>query len=212
MGGSSTQMVFHTGTDKGKPLHPDHFWWVPIVLNILLLEASFDLCADYEWLFVIRSHSWLSFGSDKVQERVWELILINHQTKNAADAALGIVSLGDDNVVNPCLFKGYSGEYVYTGPVVDGTVGAKLPQDKSPLVVNMVGTGQSIVCRNLVREVLWPDGCVEGGPCPLDNVEHPPVDGLFFGMVWSTMHKIKQLIWYPVVCLFLRFGLYAASR
>ncbi len=26
MGGASTQLVFHTGTPDGEPLHYDHFW------------------------------------------------------------------------------------------------------------------------------------------------------------------------------------------
>jgi hypothetical protein len=26
MGGSSTQMVFHTGTNANEKVHPDHFW------------------------------------------------------------------------------------------------------------------------------------------------------------------------------------------
>lgn len=154
MGGSSTQMVFHTGTAEGEPLKPDHFW----------------------------SHSWLSYGSEKVQERVWELVLIKYQQQKAVDAAEGRVRLSED-VPNACIFKGYEGDYTYYGPVVEGSPGAQLGPNGAPLTVRMVGTGQSTVCRELVREVLWPGGCAEGGPCALDNIEHPPADGLFFGMV-----------------------------
>jgi hypothetical protein len=134
---------------------------------------------------------------------VWELIVIKHQAKKAADAAVGIVKLSDDNVANPCIFKGYRGELIYTGPVMEGTIGAKLPDDGSPLRVTMVGTGESALCRDIVREVLWPEGCVEGGPCALDNVEHPPVDGFFFGMVSgvnSYLHTWSVRLWLCVLC------------
>ena len=130
-----------------------------------------------------RSHSWLSYGSDKVQERVWELLLIQYQAVRRSDAAVGILHLNGESISNPCIFKGYQGTYTYTGPVVEGSVGAELGRNGSAVTVGMTGTGEASACRELVRQVLWPQGCAQGQPCPLDDIEHPPVEGLFFGMV-----------------------------
>lgn len=49
MGGSSTQLVFHIGTPPGERVMPGHFW----------------------------SHSWISFGAEKLQERLWEKLRIS---------------------------------------------------------------------------------------------------------------------------------------
>ena len=114
---------------------------------------------------------------------MWELLLIRYQQQRAADAALGILHLAGDSISNPCIFKGYQGTYTYVGPVVEGSVGAELGRDGSGVTVGMMGTGEASECRELMRQVLWPQGCAQGQPCPLDDIEHPPVEGLFFGMV-----------------------------
>eukprot|EP00602_Paraphysomonas_sp_CaronLab_P008332 CAMPEP_0185022354 /NCGR_PEP_ID=MMETSP1103-20130426/5068_1 /TAXON_ID=36769 /ORGANISM="Paraphysomonas bandaiensis, Strain Caron Lab Isolate" /LENGTH=493 /DNA_ID=CAMNT_0027554387 /DNA_START=10 /DNA_END=1491 /DNA_ORIENTATION=+ len=138
MGGSSTQLIFHTGTKEGEPLHPDHFW----------------------------SHSWLSYGADKVQERVWDHFAQKHVTR-MQEAGLQIDS---EPIVNDCVFKGHVGEYnLSTSP-------------DTSMTLKMTGSGDAMACRENIREVLWPNGCSPDGPCSLDNIEHPPVDGLFFGM------------------------------
>lgn len=50
MGGSSTQLIFHTGTEPGKPVRESDFW----------------------------SHSWLNFGVEKVREKVWKHLVKQH--------------------------------------------------------------------------------------------------------------------------------------
>ena len=47
MGGSSTQLIFHTGTELNKPVRDSDFW----------------------------SHSWLNFGVEKVREKVWKHLI-----------------------------------------------------------------------------------------------------------------------------------------
>lgn len=113
-----------------------------------------------------RSHSWLSFGAEKIQERVWSSLFQRHLA----------TSKPDEQLYNPCLFKGYRTLYHFNETGVDGA-------ESTPQFIFMEGTGEPLKCRDLIRTTLWPEGCESGGPCPVENIQHPPVDGLFFGIV-----------------------------
>ncbi len=120
--------------------------------------------------FLIRSHSWLSYGAEKIQERVWlALYHKKHQTSS--------VNSESEKILNPCLFKGYRTLYYFDTSVATET-------NPIPEFISLEGTGDALQCRELIRQTLWPNGCSEGGPCPVDDIEHPPVDGLFFGIVY----------------------------
>lgn len=79
-------------------------------------------------------------------------------------------------VYNPCLFKGYQSQFY---------LNTSNPNEASSDLnyTTMEGTGEPLKCREIIRQTLWPEGCPSGGPCPVDNIQHPPVDGAFFGIV-----------------------------
>ena len=81
--------------------------------------------------------------------------------------ALSDISTNSSEVTiqNPCGFLGHTETLTY-----------------EDYTVRMVGTGESHLCVHALRQVLWPEGC-EQGPCPIENIEHPPVSGLYYGMV-----------------------------
>jgi hypothetical protein len=68
MGGSSTQLIFHTGTRAGEPVRDSDFW----------------------------SHSWLNFGVDKVREKVWRHLLKRHVAKAGKSSKSGEVTVVDN--------------------------------------------------------------------------------------------------------------------
>jgi hypothetical protein len=171
MGGSSTQLVFHTGTDPNQKVHPDHFWST----NSPLAFPSSPSCLSLP----CRSHSWLSFGAEKIQEKVWLSIFENYQRASVSSDAGELKG----NLFNPCLFKGYRTLYHYNETaVVDPTSGEE-EQTQIAKFIYMEGTGEPLKCRQLIQQTLWPEGCEPGGPCSVDAIQHPPVDGLFFGIV-----------------------------
>jgi hypothetical protein len=171
MGGSSTQLVLHTGTPRGQRVQENHFW----------------------------SHSWVSYGVEKVRERVWRHFI--HQAKSPHMKADGAISatghLSSDGEVdaghthmdisipvggkanptpfiwNDCLFKNYS-ELFFD------------PSESKKEIYTLHGTGDVAKCKEALRSVLWPEGCTRSAhrpSCSLDNIEHPPIAGnSFFGM------------------------------
>jgi hypothetical protein len=159
MGGSSTQLVLHTGTPAGEPVQESHFW----------------------------SHSWLSYGVEKIRDRVWKHFV--HQSKSphllpphattASDSETGediripVAAHHPPAIVNDCLFRNYTELYFD-------------PDESKQEIYTLHGTGDVVKCREALRRVLWPEGCVrtEHRPsCSLDNIEHPPIAGnSFFGM------------------------------
>ena len=160
MGGSSTQLVLHTGTPPGQRVEESHFW----------------------------SHSWLSFGVEKVRERVWKHFV--HQaksstphlnTENSEDRAahvkteihIPVENSHTPSILNDCLFRNYS-ELFFD------------PAENKNEIYMMHGTGDVTKCKEALRSVLWPEGCTrttERPSCSLDNIVHPPIAGNnFFGM------------------------------
>ena len=95
MGGSSTQLIFHTGTPPGQPIQNGDFW----------------------------SHSWLNFGVEKVRERVWQNLVDTHKKSLPAiqsDDQSGTIEEKTTIVIeNPCTFVGHeevhSKEYSFMG-------------------------------------------------------------------------------------------------
>jgi hypothetical protein len=128
----------------------------------------------------IRSHSWLSFGAEKIQERVWSSLFENHRLNSNFEKT---------TLSNPCLFEGYQTLYHFNESSAED--GASESVQKFIL---MEGTGEPLKCRELIRQTLWPDGCEPGGPCAVENIEHPPVDGLFFGIVSLSSLKFLRLL------------------
>ena len=129
MGGSSTQLIFHTETQAHQPVQEKDFW----------------------------SHSWLNYGVEKVRDKVWDYLVV----------------IGGHNPVvhNPCA---HSGEEV---KVASGHT--------------LLGTGDRETCQQVIFRALWdgdagPACGLQHGthqPCFVDNIRHPPVQGLnFYGM------------------------------
>ena len=95
MGGSSTQLIFHTGTPPGQPIQNGDFW----------------------------SHSWLNFGVEKVRERVWQNLVDTHIKSHPAiqdkDQSGSIEEKSPTVIENPCTFVGheedFSEEYSFIG-------------------------------------------------------------------------------------------------
>lgn len=97
MGGSSTQLIFHTGTVAGHPIQIVDFW----------------------------SHSWLNFGVEKVRERVWQSLIEEYEKSVSANkrSIIGVVDPEAKNatvvIKNPCTFigheEGHSEEYSFIG-------------------------------------------------------------------------------------------------
>jgi hypothetical protein len=168
MGGSSTQLVLHTGTPRGQRVEESHFW----------------------------SHSWLSYGVEKVRERVWKHFV--HQAKSphmkTDDTTTQLNVEGEEtldnshtdihipvggkaspipSILNDCLFKNYS-ELFFD------------PSESKKEIYTLHGTGDVVKCKAALRSVLWPDGCTrsaERPSCSLDNIAHPSIVGnSFFGM------------------------------
>lgn len=165
MGGSSTQLVFHTGTNPKERIEPDHFWYFIIYLFDYFIISYLSI-----YFFILRSHSWLSFGAEKIQERVWLSLIEKSQLSNTQN----------DILYNPCMFKGFQTQYYLDTST--NTISTIEGSNNSNSIV-MEGTGEPLKCRDIIRQTLWPEGCPSGGPCPVDNIQHPPVDGAFFGIV-----------------------------
>jgi len=126
------------------------------------------------------SHSWLSMGVEKVRERVWDWLIEKEkevlqlqQQQSSNDAALVVVE-------NPCSFPGHELTHPTSGYVLRGT-------------------GDSKKCSAVIRETVWQQEviskCVAGAPCSIDGIEHPPVDGHFYGMsvYFYALDCIRQL-------------------
>jgi Golgi nucleoside diphosphatase len=97
MGGSSTQLIFHTGTVAGHPIQIADFW----------------------------SHSWLNFGVERVRERVWQSLIEEHEKSLISDDIKDRLDLETKTpsvvIENPCTFIGHeegsslSEEYSFIG-------------------------------------------------------------------------------------------------
>lgn len=105
----------------------------------------------------VRSHSWLNFGAEMVKDRIWANL-------RKSIGLLGNRIAEDKYINNPCTFEGFT------------------ETENSDSSLTMLGTGDPNACRQLIKDELWPMGCVEG-PCSIDGIEHPPVTGPFYGMV-----------------------------
>jgi hypothetical protein len=135
-------------------------------------DDELNISPDSFW-----SHSWLNFGVDKVREK-----LIAYQVERGVNVASEEeLSSGLTIIEIPCFFRGYQLE------LESGTI--------------VRGTGDSLKCVDILRDILWPgDTCRSSGvteqsvtneanelvttktPCYVDGVEHPPIRGQFYGM------------------------------
>jgi GDA1/CD39 (nucleoside phosphatase) family len=129
-------------------------------------ETNIEISPENFW-----SHSWLNFGVDKVREKVVQYVIAegtNHASTEETESGLVVVH-------NPCFFQGYD-LLMDTGLVVRGS-------------------GDSMKCMSILKEILWPDNSCENSnetdengvflpkkPCYIDGVEHPPIRGHFYGM------------------------------
>ena len=154
MGGSSTQLIFHTGTEPGQAVSNDDFW----------------------------SHSWLNFGVEKVRERVWQTLVEIHEKSLIqpitdsdfvpvaqssdidGEESLPVVIAEKNMVVieNPCTFIGHEEDHSEN--------------------YSFIGTGSGEKCVEVIKQVIWPEGMCRSPPCAVDGIVHPPIGGSFYGM------------------------------
>ena len=183
MGGSSTQLIFHTGTEPGQAIQNDDFW----------------------------SHSWLNYGVERVRERVWQNLVEAHSISIALDsnsseetAAVVVSNNGEDLplvaldkivtvIENPCTFIGHEEEH---------------SDDYS-----FIGTGSGQKCVEVIKQVIWPEGMCSSPPCAVDGIIHPPIDGAFYGMsvYYYGLDCIRhlgpnKLSWYVILYVLLIFA------
>jgi hypothetical protein len=134
-----------------------------------------------------------------IKEKVWEFALnntltsvLNELTSNNAEAMK--LDYCDSHLVqNPCMFNGH--EESFESMWIDTVHSAQCEEDSNKITVLMQGTGDGNQCRDIIRRVLWPGGCEPGGPCALSSdVTHPPLDGLFYGMVISSKIYVKLVL------------------
>lgn len=157
-----------------------------------------------------RSHSWLSFGAEQVQERLWNYfiqsisegssVLDEKNLESTSTAATTCASNERLPAVyfNPCAFSGRREAVSRINGTVLADSGVLNVQD----FVIFEGTGDSDKCAILVEELLWPsleggtESCrVHGQACPIGGVLPPPMNDLhFFGMVSSCWFLSMQLI------------------
>jgi hypothetical protein len=138
----------------------------------------------------VRSHSWLSFGAEKIQERVWSSLFESHRLNSASD---------ETTLYNPCLFKGYRTLHHFNESVPSAEEDGS--SESVQKFIFMEGTGKAMKCRDIIRQTLWPEGCQPGGPCAVENIQHPPVDGLFFGIVSLSFQTISFCFFSSRICL-----------
>jgi hypothetical protein len=157
-----------------------------------------------------RSHSWLEFGAEKFQERMWSHFrsslarrrsVLREKERGGCEVS-SETGISDRNEVcpavpvllNPCIFKGHV-EPMEFDYIDDG--------DEDIDVVLVEGTGDANECTKLIRSILWPakisetgagaeeeearhggSACTERGRCPIDSVHVPRIQDLhFYGMV-----------------------------
>lgn len=196
MGGSSTQLIFYVGEESStkKPQGTCSDTDTP---GTQTDEETPDkdqkpLTQENFW-----SYSWLNFGVELVRERVQNLIIRRFiQARNLATSADETGRAPPTMLQNPCTQSGYVANVEYTGQYYQEEIAKELP-----LTFTMRGFGNPTECRDLISNILWPDGsCTHFSnrndmnvnakltetsafePCYINNVKNPPVQGHFYGM------------------------------
>lgn len=183
MGGSSNQLIIYNGSDTTARVEGNHFW----------------------------SHSWLRFGAEMVRERVLNHIYATTHTRisdsTVEEIELQMTSLTNSThkmyLKNPCGMAGY------TEPYRDNYI--------------FIGTGQPEACVRILEHIMWVEGTETGataaeilqesvdivetlsgapfhqcsvGPCAIDNVSHPTVNGHHFyamSVYYYALDCVRQL-------------------
>jgi hypothetical protein len=172
----------------------------------------FKLLICYDIFFCAvsgRSHSWLSYGAESIQERLWKYFAVSINNgasvlyEKQLDMAVG--SCGADSCradepayktyMNPCMFAGrveLLPLHEAAPPAADTGAEAGTDGTTEQRAVLLEGSGDSVACASLVEEILWPTSTAEGGSggcrapgarCPIDGVLPPMMEDLhFFGM------------------------------
>lgn len=181
MGGSSNQLIIYNGTDSTARVEGSHFW----------------------------SHSWLRFGAEMVRERVQNHIHTTHSS--FADASMDGIELEAVHsnstetlyLKNPCGIAGHTEAYR------DNYV--------------FIGTGEPDACVRILEHIMWVEGAETGattaeilqesvdivetlsaapfyrcpvGPCAIDDVSHPTVEGHHFyamSVYYYALDCVRQL-------------------
>ena len=157
MGGSSTQLIFNTGSAPGAVVSKDDFW----------------------------SYSWLNFGVERVKDKLFQYLMekagISSSEINAAAVAKkakSSVILTADGDVDPFSEEAKAKDVV----VIDNPCGF-VGHEVEPIPgVILRGSGGGESCIKVVSDILWPEGSCAQAPCFVDGVEHPPINGEFYGM------------------------------
>jgi len=182
MGGSSNQLIIYNGTDSTARVEGSHFW----------------------------SHSWLRFGAEMVRERVQNHIYTT-QSSFAGSSVEGIdlQVVGSNDTSDMHYLKYPCGVAGYTEAYRDNYV--------------FVGTGQSEACVHILEHIMWVEGTETGatsaeilqesvdivetlssapfrqcpvGPCAIDEVSHPTVNGHHFyamSVYYYALDCVRQL-------------------
>lgn len=182
MGGSSTQLICHTGNNikPGEPVKQSDFW----------------------------SHSWLNFGVERMRDRVWELIVQEHLVATGSQTEVEVNISGEVSptvVMNPCTFPGYemlwNDTYLMQG-TGDSTRCVQLikqvlwPDDSSSDKTD--STDSDTDTQN--------DGHTDSDTITsshselsrgryVDDIHHPPLKGYFYGMsvYFYALDCVRQL-------------------
>lgn len=119
MGGSSTQLIYYTGSEPGQPIHKSNFWL----------------------------HSWLNFGVEKIRERVWEhLLKLGLSSQDESDGAVVELSnpcalVGHEYIADGAVLKG-SGQSKQCIEIIKEVIwsgyDAKSCQEEAPCAVDGV--------------------------------------------------------------------------
>jgi len=191
MGGSSTQLVFHTGTAPGETVKVDDFW----------------------------SHSWLSYGVGAVQDRVSKYLIERIEERKASEDERIKNKMNEFKseipriINNPCYPKGYEEYHLENTILFHGTGDSTqcvhiirevlwpeggCPTKPCPLdgvvhppVEGLEFFGMSVYfyAIDCIRHLSSVD--LHAWPNPtIDEVEHAVHD--FCSLPWSQLHEVKE--------------------
>ncbi|GAX14065.1 hypothetical protein FisN_5Lh008 [Fistulifera solaris] len=184
MGGSSTQIVFLPSLSSGSST-PDNYWRSCVSDDLMthepiLIEAALQDCHKAQSSNELPSRlngpdffatSYLSYGVEKFRERLWTLWVKEHvENIKPNECDLGVVE-------NPCLFPGYSIEWMGH---------------------TLKGTGDAGKCIEQVKRLIphphQPDHDHKLGT-HVGGVEHPQVQGKFLAMslYFFTLDSLRVL-------------------
>jgi len=163
LGGASTQIVFEPvfASAASHLIEGDHVY-----------DLDFAGSAH-----VLYQHSHLGYGLMQARRAVNNLVAYSHVWQSAPSAKPVVWEdlTIDDEIHNPCMFKGETKQ-------------VKLdPPGRAEVSVTMVGTGAGFeACRRVVEVMIAKDAACEQQPCAFAGVYQPKMQEVFSaGRVWA---------------------------